>query len=182
MRLKLGDSSPQVLDQSAQALVRGRVEVDRDPAGDDTIHHQPVAEAGVAGLQDLLAQDAAMGVDQGVGRVVADEAEVVHVIGYPLELGQQRPQPVRAGRRLAAAGGLGGTGEGQGEGHGAVAGDAAGEPGAAGEVGTLEQPLDALVHIAQALLEAGHGLAIGGEAEMAGLDDAGMHGADRDLV
>ena len=42
--------------------------------------------------------------------------------------------------------------------------------------------VDALVHIAQPLLEPHHGLAVGGEAEMAGLDDAGVHRADRNLV
>ena len=44
------------------------------------------------------------------------------------------------------------------------------------------QAVDALVHIAQPLLQPHDGLAVGGEAEMAGLDDAGMHRADRDLV
>ena len=44
------------------------------------------------------------------------------------------------------------------------------------------QRLDALVDVAEPLLQAHHRLAIGGEAEMAGLDDAGMHRADRDLV
>ena len=44
------------------------------------------------------------------------------------------------------------------------------------------QALDALVDVAEALFQAHHRLAIGGEAEMAGLDDAGMHRADRDLV
>ncbi len=44
------------------------------------------------------------------------------------------------------------------------------------------QRLDALVDVAQALLQPHHGLAVGGEAEMAGLDDAGVDRADRDLV
>ena len=38
------------------------------------------------------------------------------------------------------------------------------------------------MHVAQPLLQAHDGLAVAGEAEVAGLDDAGMHGADRDLV
>ena len=41
---------------------------------------------------------------------------------------------------------------------------------------------DALVHIAEPLLEPHHRLAVGGEAEMPGLDDAGMYGPDRDLM
>ena len=44
------------------------------------------------------------------------------------------------------------------------------------------QRLDALVDVAEALLEPHHRLAVGGEAEMARLDDAGMHRPDRDLV
>ncbi len=38
------------------------------------------------------------------------------------------------------------------------------------------------MHIAEPLLQPHHVLAIGGEAEMTGLDDAGMHGPDRNLV
>ena len=36
--------------------------------------------------------------------------------------------------------------------------------------------------VAQPLLEPDHGLAVAGEAEMAGLDDPGMDRPDRDLV
>ena len=50
------------------------------------------------------------------------------------------------------------------------------------ERGALHQRLDALVHVAEPLLQPHHGFAVGGEAEMAGLDDAGMHRADRNLV
>ena len=45
-----------------------------------------------------------------------------------------------------------------------------------------QQRLDALVRVAEPLLQPHHGLAVAGEAEMPGLDDAGMHRADRDLV
>ena len=38
------------------------------------------------------------------------------------------------------------------------------------------------MHIAEPLFQAHHRLAVGGEAEMPWLDDAGMDGADRDLV
>ncbi len=38
------------------------------------------------------------------------------------------------------------------------------------------------MHVTQPLLEPHHRLAVGGETEMAGLDDAGMDRADRDLV
>ena len=38
------------------------------------------------------------------------------------------------------------------------------------------------MNIAETLLEADHGFAVDGEAEMARLDDAGMHRTDRDLM
>ena len=44
------------------------------------------------------------------------------------------------------------------------------------------QGFDPLVDVAEPLLEPHDGLAVGGEAEMAGLDDAGMDRADRNLV
>ncbi len=46
----------------------------------------------------------------------------------------------------------------------------------------MHQVIDALVHVAQALLQPHHGFAVAGEAEMARLDDAGMHRADRNLM
>ena len=50
------------------------------------------------------------------------------------------------------------------------------------DLGARHQALDALVHVAQPFLEAHDRLAVGGEAEVAGLDDAGMNRPDRYLV
>ena len=72
--------------------------------------------------------------------------------------------------------------EGERIGDSAVAGDAAGKSRRLLDRGSRHQRLDALVHIAEALFEPHHGLAAGGEAEVPGLDDAGMHRPDRDLV
>ena len=57
----------------------------RDAARNDRVHHQPMAEGGLGGAQGPLAQDAAMGVHQGEGGVVADRADVADMIGDPLE-------------------------------------------------------------------------------------------------
>ena len=38
------------------------------------------------------------------------------------------------------------------------------------------------MNVAETLLEADHGFAVDGEAEMAGLDDTGMHRTNRDLM
>ena len=73
-------------------------------------------------------------------------------------------------------------GIGPGVGHGAVARNAPGEPRALRERHGLEALFDALVLVAETLLQAQHALADDGEAEMARLDGAGVHRADRNLV
>ena len=78
--------------------------------------------------------------------------------------------------------GLDGLREGKRVSDGAVAGGAARELCALVDACAGHQRLGALVHIAKALFEPHHRLAVGGEAEMPGLDDAGMDRADRDLV
>ena len=76
-----------------------------------------------------------MGVQQREGGVVGDEADVVDVVGDPLELGQERAKPDRAWRGLGAGCSLDGAGEGELIGYRAVAGDTPDEPGRAAEVG-----------------------------------------------
>ncbi len=173
---------PQLGKQVAQRGHALGAQIGGDPADHDPIAHQPVPEAGIRGTQHALAQNAGMGVHQREGGIVADRADVAQVVGDPLELGHQRTQPDRARRRLDRQGRLGRPRERVGVGDRAVARGAPGELGRALQGRPGDQALDALVDIAQALLQADHGLAACGEAKMAGLDDAGMHRADRDLV
>ena len=49
-----------------------------------------------AARKRALAQDAAFGIDQREGGVVADGADIAEMIGEALELGHQRAQPNRA--------------------------------------------------------------------------------------
>ena len=114
--------------------------------------------------------------------VVADGADVAEMIGQALELGHQRAQIDRARRDLHLQRGFRGLREGKGIGHRAVAGGAPGQLRRVVERGAGAQLLDALVHIAEPLLQPHDMFAIGGETEMSGLDDAGMHRADRDLM
>ena len=72
--------------------------------------------------------------------------------------------------------------EGECVGHRAVAGDAPGEHRGALDRRARHQPFDALVHVAESRLEPHDRLAVRREAEVSGLDDAGVHGTDRDLV
>ncbi len=48
--------------------------------------------------------------------------------------------------------------------------------------GARHQRLDALVHVAKALLQPNYRLAVGGKTEMPGLDDAGMNRTDGNLM
>ena len=65
---------------------------------------------------------------------------------------------------------------------GGVAGDPFGQLDAGFDRASLEQPLDALVDEPQAGLHVEDRLADDGEPEVAGFDDAGVHGTDGDLV
>ena len=114
--------------------------------------------------------------------VVADGADVAEVVGHALKLCHQRAQPLGARRRRNGERRLDGLRECNGVGDRAVATRASGEFGAALDCCARKQTLDALVHISEPLLQPHHRLAVGVEAEMPRLDDAGVHGADRDLV
>src|SRR5262245_15950195 len=64
----------------------------------------------------------------------------------------------------------------------AIARGAARERAALLDARPRHQPFDALMHVAETLFEPRHGLAIGGETEMPGLDDAGMDRAYGNLM
>ncbi len=123
-----------------------------------------------------------MGMHEREGGVIADRADVAEMVGQTLQLRHQPAQPLRTRRCLDIERRFGGAGEGDAVGHGAVARRAAGEHGALGKIGARHQAVDALMHIAQPLFQPHHGLAVRGEAEMAGLDDARMHGTDGNLM
>ena len=141
-----------------------------------------MAEHGGVLAQPVLPEAHELREREAEGGVVAQRAQVAQVVGHPFPFQQQRAQPPRARRRHHAQQRLRGLRVGPREGDGGVARDAPGEAVALGDGERLEALVDALVHVAQALLEAQHLLADDGEAEVAGLDDAGVDGAHRDLV
>jgi hypothetical protein len=114
--------------------------------------------------------------------VVADRADVAEVIGEPLELSHQRPQMACPWRRFDGERRLDGVGERDRIGDSAVAGGPRGKPRRLVDGRAAHQRLDALVYVAEPLFEPNHGLAAGGKAEMARLDDAGVHRAHRNLM
>src|SRR6185312_2164035 len=163
-----------------RAPLGGKIE--SDAAGHDAIAHQPMAEGRIRRAQHPLAQRAAMRMHQRESRVVADGADITEMIGETLELGHQRAQPLRPRRRGDAERIFGGAGKSDCIGDRAIARDAAGELRTALEAFALHQPFDSLMHVAQAFFEPHHRLAIGGEAEMAGLDDSGVNRSNRNLM
>ncbi len=115
-------------------------------------------------------------------RVVAEVAQVAEVIGDALALEAERAQVQRARRHGQIGDRLRGLSVSPGIRHRAVAGHPAGKTVTIGETEPLETLLDALVHVAEPLLEPQHLFADHLEAEMPRLDDAGVNGAHRYLV
>ena len=176
------EAGAQIGRERAQPVRAVGRQVDRKPAGHHRVHHQPMAEAGGGGAQHALAQHRAMRQHQGEGGIVADGADIAEVVGEPFQFREQRAQPHRARRGFGAERGLGRARESERVGHRAVAADAAGDAGGGGQGGAGEQGFDALVGVAEALFQPHHRLAVAGEAEMSGLDNAGVHGPHRDLM
>ena len=179
---QVGEAGPHFADQRADRAGCVGGKLDRDAAGHDAVHHQPVAEAGGGTAQHALAQHAAMGQHDAERGVVADRPEIAEVVGNPLEFRQHAAQPHGARRRLDAQRRFHRARERQAIGNRAVARRAAGEARGVLECRAMHQALDALVRVAEALLEPHHRFAIGGEAEMARLDDAGVHRPHRNLM
>ena len=153
-----------------------------DAARDDPVHHQPMAKAGVGGAQDAFAQDAAMRMHERERGVVADRADIAEVIGQSLELGHQCAQILRAGRNGDVQRRFHGVGESERVGNSAVARGAPRKLRRLLDGRARHQQLDALMDIAEALFEPHDGFAIGGEAEVSRLNDAGVNRTDRNAV
>ena len=153
-----------------------------DATGNDPVHHQPVTERPVGRRQHALAENAAMGVDQGECRIVADSADIAEMIGNAFEFRHDAAQHGGAGRGVEAERRLDGARKSKAQRDGRIPRHPRHHTPCPGEVDVAQEAVDALVHVAELLLQARHGFAIGGEAEMAGLDDPGMHRADRDLM
>ena len=149
--------------------------------GDDHVHQQAVAEALLAAPLPELAQAPELGEREGEGDVVADGADVPEVVRDALALGEDRAQVQRPGRDHAAHRPLEGLAGRPGVGDGGVPGDPAGEPGESLGIAADRRLLDALVDVAEALLEPQDLFAHRVEAEVPGLDDAGVHRPHGDL-
>src|SRR5271170_1629497 len=123
-----------------------------------------------------------MRVHQRERSVVANRADVAEMVRKALEFRHQRAEPYCARWNTDVQSAFDRAGESDRIGNGAVAGRSRREADAAIERSARHQRFDALVYIAEPLLEADDRLAAGGEAKMPRLDDPGMDGADRNLM
>jgi hypothetical protein len=135
-----------------------------------------MAETSIRRSQDALAEDAAMGMHQREGGIVADCAYVAQMIRKPFKLRHECTQPMRARRRLQGQRSFDSAGKRDGIGDRTVTRNAAGKFRRAIEVSPLHERLDALVRVAQTRFQTNDCFAIRGEAEMSWLDDARMYG------
>ncbi len=104
------------------------------------------------------------------------------MIGDALALERERAQPQRAGGHGRSRHALERLAVRPGVRDGGIPRHARREAMALEQLGLREQQLDALVNVAEPLLELEHLLADDREAKMPGLDDARMHRSDRNLV
>src|SRR4029077_13389010 len=108
--------------------------------------------------------------------------EISEVVGDALALEEQRAQPQAATRRRCPGGAFERHCVGPGKRDRAVAPEPAGEAGPLGEADRFEAPLDALVDVSEALLEAQHAFSHHREPEMSRLNDARVNRSDRGLI
>ena len=168
-------SRPQVVDLP-------RLEVEPDAARPD----ETAAESRAAELRRHVEEVAAQPAAERSGRQIRDvsgkSAEVAGVVRQPFELQRDPPKRLRARRHSRSAERLDRMGVGQGVADRRVAG---------GGLHVVDRPLrrpsderalDAAVLVTERDLEMEDVLAVALKAEMARLDDARVHGPDRDLV
>jgi hypothetical protein len=141
-----------------------------------------VAEKARVQAQQVLLESRELRQPEREPAVVAEIPEIAEVVGDALALEQECPQPRAATRHAGAGGALERHRVGPSIGDRAVARDPAGEACALGQAHRFEAPLDALVDVSEALLEAKHAFSHYREAEMSRLDDARVDRSDGDFV
>ena len=141
-----------------------------------------MAETLVGSLQNIFAQQRAVGMEHHDAGIVADGAHIIHVVRQALKLRHDAAQQNGARRWPPLESGFDGKRIGIGVGNRAVARNARRDACRRGDIGAPAQGLDSLVGVTEPLFEAHHRFAVGGEAEMSGFDDPGMNRPYGDLM
>ncbi len=182
MRIRLGSSASTASSAARMAAPPSGAMSTATPAGDDRVHHQPVARTPPRRRVAPSPIQAEAGQEEPKAASLQMAPNIAKMVGDPFQLRHDAAQGVGARGRLDLQRGFRGAGEGDGMGHRRIAGEACGEAcGGAGRLAAHHRQR-ALVRVAEPGLEAHHRFAGGVEAEMPGFDDAGMDRPDRDLV
>src|SRR6185369_6962037 len=152
------------------------------PAGNDPVHQVAVAEQTLVAAERNLLEPHQLVEDEGKSGIVGNGADIAQMVGNPLPLQHERPQPGSPGRHLRLGQFFYSAAVGQAMGHGGIARDPACQPRPFLPGNLLETLLDPLVGVAEPLLQIEDILAHGLKTEMPRLDDPGMHRPDLDLV
>ena len=180
---QLREAAPDVVEQPAQAVDAASARSAATPPGTTRSIISRWPKQASRGAQRALAQDAAMRVHHRERGVVADRADVAEMVGEPFELRHQRAQIVRARRRLDVERRFDRAREGERIGDRAVAGGAAGEPRRLVERSRRSSaPRCPCAHSRAAASSRTTVSPLAVKRKWPGLDDAGMHRPDRDLV
>ncbi len=158
------------------------IEVVAAAAGLDERASEAVAAEEGGEVEEVAADLAAQGGGGEEGHVMGEGAEVAGVVGEAFEFEGEGAEPLGAEGRFGLGEGFEESGVGGGVGNGGIAGGGfdLGEGGAVRAAG--EGVFDPAVLVAEGDFEVEHVFALALEAEMAWLDDAGVDGADGDLM
>ena len=135
---------------------------------------QPVVE-----LHDLLFHPAAMGMGQGIGRIVADRADVAEMVVESLQFQKEGPQIAGTAGHFEVQERFHRLAVGEAMADRRIAGHAFGQWHRCDQFLLLEQFFHSTVFPEMAHFELHDRLTGHGKSEMPGLDDAGMDRADR---
>jgi len=145
-----------------------RRQVHAGAAGHDEIEQVALAQRSLRGAQQAFLESHELHQPESESGIVAQGAKVTEVGCDPLEFERQRAQPRGARRRAHGRHALERLAVGPGEGDGRISGHSRGQRVRREDRQFREAPLDALVHVAEPLLESQDLLSDDGEAEWPG--------------
>ena len=154
----------------------------RDRARANGAAQQPMPGDGGVEPQQLFPDALSVRVGQPESDVVGQRAQVGDVVVEPFQFDEQGAEPVRIVAQFDAESILDGEAVGNRMRDGGIAADALGQPYRAVGRAALEELFQAPVHEPESSLESQDRFARDGEAEVAWLDQPGVHRAYRDLI
>ena len=186
VELELAPAADRVAADRGELLARraclSRIEVERAPADRDGAEEEPVP--GQVGVEppSALGERGKQGVPCGEADTCADGRDVVQVAPDPLELQQERACSGELGGRFEAEALLARMGVREAVRHRAPGAGAADVASAVGERAALGRALEPAVLVEETRVEVEDPVPDDVEAEVAGLDHAGVDRPDRHLV